>query len=118
MCTEYLLCIPVATLLTIDSFFDCSLFSEGVKNSPQYASLYRGWALLEMRDGNHQAARKLITEALTRNKKNGHGWLVAAEIEEAGGNFGLVNLLLRRGIEVRKNIVLCGIVTLPFRAPN
>lgn len=55
-----------------------------------------------MRDGNYQASRKLITEALTRNKKNGHGWLVAAEIEEAAGNSGLVTLLLRRGIEVRE----------------
>lgn len=64
--------------------------------------LYQGWALLEMREGNQQSARKLITEALTRNKKNGHSWLVAAEIEETGGNFGLVNLLLRRGIEVSK----------------
>ena len=54
-----------------------------------------------MRDGNHQVARKLITDALTKNKKNGHGWLVAAEIEAAAGNAGLVNLLLRRGIEVR-----------------
>ena len=82
------------------------LFSEGVKNSPQYVPLYQGWALLEMRDGNYQASRKLITEALTRNKKNGHGWLVAAEIEEAAGNSGLVNLLLRRGIEVREVLVI------------
>ena len=32
--------------------------------------------------------------------------VIAAEIEEAGRNFGLANLLLRRGIEVRIIVVL------------
>jgi Tfp pilus assembly protein PilF len=74
-----------------------------LKKAPRYLPLYHGWALLELREGNHQAARKLISEALTRNKQNGFGWLVAAEIEEEAGNGGLVNLLLRRGIECAPN---------------
>jgi Tfp pilus assembly protein PilF len=49
------------------------------------------------------AARKLITESLTRNKSHGSGWLIAAEIEMDCGNDGLVSLLLRRGIECAPN---------------
>lgn len=79
------------------------LFSEGLKKASQHFALYQGWALLELREGNLEAARKLISEALTRNKQNGFGWLVAAEIEQAEGNDGLVNLLLRRGIECAPN---------------
>jgi Tfp pilus assembly protein PilF len=74
-----------------------------LKRAPRYLPLYHGWALLELREGNHQSARRLISEALTRNKQNGFGWLVAAEIEEEAGNGGLVNLLLRRGIECAPN---------------
>lgn len=48
-------------------------------------------------------ARKLISEALTLNKQNGAGWLIAAQIEEEQGNKGLVSLLLRRGIECAPN---------------
>lgn len=44
-------------------------------------------------------ARRLIAEALTRDKRQGTGWLVAAQIEERQGNDGLVGLALRRGIE-------------------
>ena len=55
--------------------------------------------MLELREGNHMAARKLISESLTRNKSNGSGWRIAAEIERDLGNNGLVTLLLRRGIE-------------------
>ena len=39
------------------------------------------------------------SEALTRDKTHGSGWLIAADIEERQGNVGLVGLLLRRGIE-------------------
>ena len=81
------------------------MFSEGLKKASQHFPLYQGWALLELREGNLEAARKLISEALTRNKQNGFGWLVAAEIEEEAGNDGLVNLLLRRGIECAPNDV-------------
>jgi Tfp pilus assembly protein PilF len=59
--------------------------------------------LLELREGNYQAARTLISEALTKNKQNGYGWLIAAQIEEEEGNEGLVSLLLRRGIECAPN---------------
>jgi len=41
----------------------------------------------------------LIAQALTRDKRNGAGWLIAAEIEERLENSGLATLLLRRGIE-------------------
>eukprot|EP00980_Cylindrotheca_fusiformis_P015825 scaffold4634_cov122-Cylindrotheca_fusiformis.AAC.6 len=80
-----------------------ALFSEGLKKAPGHTPLYHSWALLELKEGNIQAARKLIAEALTRNKQNGFGWLVAAEIEEKAGNGGLVSLLLRRGIECAPN---------------
>ena len=74
-----------------------------MKKAPNYVSLYQNWALLELREGNYQLARKLITEALTRNKQNGQGWLIAAQIEEEEHNEGLVSLLLRRGIECAPN---------------
>lgn len=61
--------------------------------------MYQGWASLEIRDGDILTAKRLIGEALTRNKKNGAGWLVAAKIEEKMDNHGLVGLILRRGIE-------------------
>lgn len=48
---------------------------------------------------NFTDAKALITEALTRDKRYGSGWIVAAEIERRLGNSGLVNLILRRGIE-------------------
>ena len=70
---------------------------------PNFAMIYQGWALLELREGNHMAARKLISESLTKNKKSGSGWLIAAEIEMDLGNEGLVGLLLRRGIECAPN---------------
>jgi hypothetical protein len=52
-----------------------------------------------LRSGDVLSAKRLIGEALTRNKRNGSGWLVAAKIEEKMGNLGLVGLILRRGIE-------------------
>lgn len=41
----------------------------------------------------------MISEALTKDKTRGTGWLVAAKIEEKLGNEGLVGLILQRGIE-------------------
>lgn len=79
------------------------LYAAGLQKAPNHVPLYQGWALLELREGNHQDARKLIAEALTRNKKNGSGWLIAAQIEEEAGNGGLVSLILRRGIECAPN---------------
>ncbi len=79
------------------------LYAAGLQKAPNHVPLYQGWALLELREGNHQDARKLIAEALTRNKKNGSGWLIASQIEEATGNGGLVSLILRRGIECAPN---------------
>jgi tetratricopeptide (TPR) repeat protein len=77
-----------------------TLFAAGIKKATRRDfALFQGWALLELREGNYQAARKLISEALTRNKKNGRGWIIAAQIEEQDGHSGLVSLLLRRGIE-------------------
>ena len=52
-----------------------------------------------MRSGDIITAKKLIGEALTRDKRSGSCWLVAAQVEEKAGNAGLVGLILRRGIE-------------------
>jgi tetratricopeptide (TPR) repeat protein len=75
------------------------LFSAGLKKCPNHVPLYQGWASLELRAGNLDVAKKLITDALTRDKTQGSGWAIAARIEELQGNDGLVGLLLRRGIE-------------------
>lgn len=77
-----------------------TLFKGGLKKAKnRLDALYQGWATLEMREGNIEKARKLISEALTRNKQNGRGWIIAAQIEEEAGNDGLSLLMLRRGIE-------------------
>ena len=76
-----------------------NLFTRGLQKAPQHTPLLQAWASLELRSGNVSAARTLITESLTRDKHKGSGWLVAAEIERRSGNSGLVNLILRRGIE-------------------
>lgn len=77
-----------------------TLFTGGLKKAKnRHDTLYQGWATLEMREGNLEKARKLISEALTRNKQNGRGWIIAAQIEEEDGHDGLALLMLRRGIE-------------------
>lgn len=75
------------------------LFAAGIQKCPKHIPLYQAWASLEMRDGDIITAKRLIGEALTRDKRNGSGWLVAAKIEEKMKNHGLVGLILRRGIE-------------------
>lgn len=75
-----------------------TLFQSGIRAS-HHVPLYQSWASLELREEKFGAAKLLITEALTRDKRNGAGWLIAAEIEERLGNSGLVSLILRRGIE-------------------
>ncbi len=75
------------------------LFAAGIEKCPEHVPLYQAWACLELRDGDVITARRLIGEALTRDKRNGSGWLVAAKIEEKMKNHGLVGLILRRGIE-------------------
>lgn len=76
-----------------------NLFAQGLQVAPHHTPLLQAWASLELRVGNFSSARTLITQALTRDKYNGSGWLVAAEIERRARNFGLVQLILRRGIE-------------------
>ena len=75
------------------------LFAAGIAKCPQHVPLYQAWACLELRSGDIITAKRLIGEALTRDKRNGSGWLVAAKIEEKMNNNGLVGLILRRGIE-------------------
>jgi len=75
------------------------LFEAGVKKAPSHIPLYQSWAVTELRERNFTAAKALIAQALTRDKRNGDGWVIAAEIEERLGNDGLASLLLRRGIE-------------------
>ena len=75
------------------------LFAAGIQKCPSHVPLYQAWACLELQDGDVLTAKNLIGEALTRDKRNGSGWLVAAQIEEKMDNHGLVGLILRRGIE-------------------
>ncbi len=75
------------------------LFAAGIAKCPQHVPLYQAWACLELRSGDVITAKRLIGEALTRDKRNGSGWLVAAKIEEKINNNGLAGLILRRGIE-------------------
>lgn len=75
------------------------LFAAGIEKCPRHVPLYQAWACLELRCGDVITAKRLIGEALTRDKCNGSGWLVAAQIEEKMDNHGLVGLILRRGIE-------------------
>ena len=77
----------------------CSLFVSGIRKSPRYHRLYQAWASMELREENFVAAKRLLAKALTLNKHNGSGWLIAANIEQRLGNAGLVGLILRRGIE-------------------
>jgi len=81
------------------------LFAAGIQKCPKHVPLYQAWACLELRDGDVLTAKRLIGEALTMDKRNGSGWLVAAKIEEKSDNHGLVGLILRRGIECSPNDV-------------
>ena len=65
--------------------------------------MYQAWACLEIRGENYEKAKALISEALTRDKSEGSGWLVAAKIEEKLGNEGLMIMILRRGLECAPN---------------
>mmetsp|Transcript_21865 Transcript_21865/g.40141 ORF Transcript_21865/g.40141 Transcript_21865/m.40141 type:complete len:151 (-) Transcript_21865:105-557(-) len=66
------------------------------RNRQDYYSvpLYQRWACLELRSGDLVTAKRLIREALTKDKRK-----VGAKIDEETGNFGLVGLISRRGIE-------------------
>ena len=65
---------------------------------PNHVPLYQAWACLELRCENYKKAKIVIGEALTRDKTQDSGWLVAAKIEEKLGNSGLVGLILKRGL--------------------
>jgi hypothetical protein len=80
-----------------------SLFAAGVTKCPNHVPLYQAWACLEMRGEDCEKAKTLISEALTRDKSQGSGWLVAAKIEEKLGNEGLMIMILRRGLECAPN---------------
>lgn len=84
---------------TLSPLYKNSLFAAGVKKCPNHVPLYQAWACLELRSEDFEKAKILITEALTRDKSIGSGWLVAAKIEERLGNEALKALILRRGIE-------------------
>ena len=58
------------------------LYAAGIAKCPHHVPLYQAWAILELRFGNVLTAKRLIGEALTRDKRNGSGWLIAANIEE------------------------------------
>lgn len=75
------------------------LFEKGIDVAPNHVGLYQSWATLELREENYSVAKALIAEALTRDKQNGVGWLIAADIEQQMGHYGLSLLVLRRGIE-------------------
>lgn len=92
-------CFIASTLLTLNAAGPCRLFLSGIKHAPCHVPLYHGWASLELRQNNIPESKKLLAKALTLDKHNGCGWLLAANIEQQLGNVGLVGLLLRRGIE-------------------
>ena len=79
------------------------IFAAGVLKCPNHVPLYQAWACLEIRGGDYERAKILISEALTRDKGQGSGWLVAAKIEEKRGNRGLAGLILQRGLECDPN---------------
>lgn len=85
------------------SFFFIRLFATGVSKCPNHVPLYQAWACLEIRGENYEKAKIVIGEALTRDKSEGSGWLVAAKIEEKLGNEGLMIMILRRGLECAPN---------------
>ena len=70
-----------------------------------------------MRGDNFKKAKALIGEALTRDKSQGTGWLVAAKVEEKQGNDGLVALILQRGLECAPNHapLYCALAELEIR---
>ena len=70
---------------------------------PEHVPLYQAWACLELRGEDYEKAKVLIGKALTRDKSEGSGWLVAAKIEEKLGNDGLMIMILRRGLECAPN---------------
>ena len=76
------------------------LFARGIEKAPKHVPLYQSWASLELQQENYDAAKALIGKSLTLNKRNGAGWIIAAEVERRMGKRGLANLLLCRGIEV------------------
>ena len=80
-----------------------SLFAAGITKCPNHVPLYQAWACLELRQGQYVQAKKLIGEALTRDKTQGSGWRVAAQIEEKQGNIGLVGMILKRGLQCSPN---------------
>ena len=75
------------------------LFEKGIDVAPNHVGLYQSWATLELREENYGEAKALIAEALTRDKHNGVGWMIASDIEQQMGHYGLSLLVLRRGIE-------------------
>ena len=94
-----MLCYAIQSNATYSAHMSFRLFAAGIAKCPQHVPLYQAWACLELRFGDIITAKRLIGEALTRDKRNGSGWLVAAKIEEKMNNNGLVGLILRRGIE-------------------
>jgi len=75
------------------------LYARGVVECPNHVALYQSWASLEMQTDNFVKAKTVISKALTLDKTNGSGWLVAAQIEEKLVNDGLVEMILKRGLE-------------------
>jgi tetratricopeptide (TPR) repeat protein len=45
-----------------------ALFAKGIDKAPNHGPLYQGWALLELREEDFDAAKSLITQALTLDK--------------------------------------------------
>merc|ERR1712157_535472 len=76
-----------------------TLFAAGVSKCRTHVPLYHAWAQFELRRGNFYQAKRLVGEALTRDKSQGIGWLIAAKIEQKQSDSGLVGLILRRGLE-------------------
>jgi len=76
-----------------------TLYAAGVSKCPHHVPLLHAWSNFELGHCNYYRAKRLIGEALTRDKAQASGWLTAAKIEQKQGNTGLVGLILRRGLE-------------------
>lgn len=96
-------CLSPSPLLVSFPSLPHSLFSAGLQKCPWHIPLYHGSALLELREDNLDVARKLVTDALTKDRTKAVGWVLLSQVEERAGHDGLVSLLLRRGIECAPN---------------
>ena len=99
----FLNCLFYLFSCVTNDMFLLRIFSAGLIKCSTHVPLYQAWACLEMRSDNLEKAKALIGEALSRDKNQGSGWLIAAKIEDRQGNKGLAKLVLQRGLKYAPN---------------